>query len=155
MQTSRDDSSATPRRSDEDFEALARRALAEIDAPPADAATLAKLAFELRDIPVVELDDQLVGVRSGTSTGSTHRAQHDREELAWSVEGQRLAGVYSGAFTRMMVQTSDTTEVIDFDTADGTFEGPVPAGPYRLLVENAEARWATGWVSDFSQRPST
>lgn len=132
---------------DEQFESLARNAVNAHDAPPANVTALAKLAFEVRGIPV-ESESPLAGVRSAPAKELVHLVRRGDTELAWSVESGGVVGVYSGSFTKLFVQTATSTSEIEADVETGVFEHDVPLGPYRIVVDDDGTKWATGWVSD-------
>jgi len=137
---------------DEELEAfaeLARRALAEGDPPPADASVLARLAFEVRDLPtiegnVLERDAELAGVRGEAGPDVV---QHGDTTLTWTAQRDELQGLIDPP-TNVVLEFQTQAEVVSVElNDDGSFVQRFDAGPHRFVVRSSNGDWATPWTT--------
>lgn len=131
------------------FEELARRAVAEADPAPTDASVLARLAFEMRDVPtiegtVLERNAELAGVRGSTAPDIV---RHGNTTVTWSGDDSQLHGLVDPpANAELELQTQDGTIAVE-RASDGSFVLTRPSQPYRFVVRGAEGDWATPWTT--------
>lgn len=138
---------------DQDLEAFAkraRRALNELDPPPADVSTIANLAYELRDLPTIDVADdderQLAGVRAERDLPS--RASHDGVSLTWVYDDGVLHGIVTPRGHRIDLQLLDgSSSELSIDEADGSFRVDSPDTPCRFVVHASGGAWATPWLA--------
>jgi len=131
---------------------IGRVALAQADPAPAFVASIAKMAFDFREVHTVESVDSgaFVGVRSTDTTDTTeaHRVDSGDSSLLWARDENFLSGLVdtldSADAVSLTLQTMEEKRGVDVDPI-GTFELPTPQGAYRFIVEHNDETWATTW----------
>jgi len=134
----------------ESFALRAQEALNELDPPPPDVSVIAALAYELRDIQTVDLeqdrDPALAGVRSGAATAD--RVEHQGTSLTWERQDGHLVGVVTPVEASVELQVVEgASSPVTIDTADGSFRVAMPASPCRFVIAGADGSWATSWLA--------
>lgn len=122
------------------------------DPVPPDIATIAQMAFAMKDVDVAEtieptVDDlEHAGARSSTAI-AVRRASKGDASLLWRPAIDRLVnGIVEPAECQVKVATIEGAVPVDVNGATGSFEFAEPAVPWRIHVEPVDAEpWATQW----------